>query len=123
MVLVITKVLSTRSVRILCIVLPTILPTQMPPLSRNDLSRKVQNAVLASISDPSFSVDMPKLSPEVWDQVCITDNKDENERLEFLGDSLMYTCIGIELYERIPDGTPHMYTVSEIMEHSFYTSV
>ncbi len=72
------------------------------------------NAVLAAISDASFSVDIPKLSPDLWDRVCILtpENKAENERLEFLGDALMDACFGIDLYEKLPDGTPFMYTVS-----------
>ncbi|KAJ3552253.1 hypothetical protein NM688_g4250 [Phlebia brevispora] len=70
------------------------------------------NAVLASISRLDYSVDPPKLSPHLWDRVCILtpEAKEENERLEFLGDAVMDACLAIELYKQIPEGTPHMYT-------------
>lgn len=82
--------------------------------NRAELGQKLTNAVLASISRDEYSVDPPKLSPELWDRVCVLTPGAvaENERLEFLGDALMDACFGIELYKRIPDGTPHMYTVS-----------
>lgn len=82
--------------------------------NRGVLAQILTNVVLASISQPGYSVDPPKLSPELWDRVCVLtpDAVAENERLEFLGDALMDACFGIELYKRIPDGTPHMYTVS-----------
>ena len=72
------------------------------------------NAVLACISRPDYHVDPPKLSPALWDRVCILtpEAKAENERLEFLGDALMDACFAMELYRQVPEGYPHMYTVS-----------
>lgn len=82
------------------------------------LTTAVQTAVYHTIFiDPTFTIDMPKISPEMWDRVCVTtpENVEENERLEFLGDQLMDACIGIDLYRNIPDGTPHKYTVSPLI--------
>ena len=94
--------------------------------SSQTLAQTLTNAVLASISQPGYSVDPPKLSPDLWDRVCVLSPGAiaENERLEFLGDALMDACFGIELYKRIPDGTPHMYTVSNrrlLLGYSVYS--
>ena len=35
----------------------------------------------------------------------------ENERLEFVGDALMYATLGRQLYTQLPNGTPHLFTV------------
>lgn len=75
----------------------------------------VNTAVYHAIcDDPSFSIDVPKLSPDLWERVSVQtpENKEENERLEFLGDKLMDSSIAIALYKGVPDGTPHKYTVS-----------
>lgn len=71
----------------------------------------VDKAIYSKIFDTSFTIDMPKLGPDLWDQVSVELGGDENERLEFLGDKLMDACIGIELYKTVPDGDPHKYTV------------
>ena len=84
-------------------------------MSRNtSLPDALSTAVLAYISSPDYHVDPPKLSPDLWDRVCVLtpESKAENERLEFLGDALMDACFGMELYRQVPDGNPHMYTVS-----------
>ena len=81
----------------------------------NRLKTAIETAVFSAIfDDPSFTIDVPKVSLDLWDRVSIITpvNKEENERLEFLGDTLMDSCIAIDLYKSIPDGTPHKYTVS-----------
>ena len=86
--------------------------TQSTPTPR--LLDTLTNEVMRCISRPDYSIDPPKLSPELWDDVCILtpESKAENERLEFLGDALMDACFAMELYKQVPNGTPHMYTVS-----------
>lgn len=82
-------------------------------MHHSKLQDAINTAVYCSIFDSEYTVDLPKLRPELWESLSIltTDNKAENERLEFLGDALVDACIGIELYGSIPDGTPHKYTV------------
>lgn len=74
----------------------------------------INTAVYQAIFDERHSIDPPKLSLELWEQVSIqtSTNKAESERLEFLGDALMDACIAIELYRTFPYGNPHKYTVS-----------
>lgn len=74
------------------------------------------NAVFKCISELDYTIDPPKLSLELWDRINAPspESKAENERLEFLGDSLLDACFSIELYRQIPYGTPHMYTVSTL---------
>lgn len=78
------------------------------------LKDAIEKAVYHTIfNHPSFNIDVPKLSLDLWDRVSIITpaNKEENERLEFLGDTLMDSSIAIDLYKAIPDGTPHKYTL------------
>jgi hypothetical protein len=81
--------------------------------------REMRNAIEAAVyriifDDASFAIDTPKLSLELWERVSIITpaSKEENERLEFLGDKLMDATISIGLYKLISDGSPHKYTVS-----------
>ena len=87
--------------------------------SNNDRTAKIRAAIETAVyhaifDNPSFTIDMPKITPELWERVSIRtpDNVNENERLEFLGDSLMDASIAIALYKIVPEGTPHKYTVS-----------
>ena len=87
---------------------------------RRQMSNAIEGAIFNVISnDPSFTIDVPKLSLELWDRVSILTpaNKEENERLEFLGDRLMDASISINLHKLIPDGYPHKYTVSTCLIH------
>ncbi|EKM61127.1 uncharacterized protein PHACADRAFT_204280 [Phanerochaete carnosa HHB-10118-sp] len=80
----------------------------------NKLRAAIETAVYRAIfDDTSFTIDLPKLTLELWERVSIRtpDNMNENERLEFLGDSLMDASIAIALYKIVPEGTPHKYTV------------
>lgn len=81
----------------------------------NKIRAAIETAVYRAIFDDTlFAIDLPKLTPELWERVSIRtpDNVNENERLEFLGDSLMDASIAIALYKIVPEGTPHKYTVS-----------
>lgn len=74
----------------------------------------IEKAIYRAIfDDPAFTIDAPKLTPALWERVSIRTpgNMKEIERLEFLGDSLMDASIAIALYNIVPDGTPHKYTV------------
>lgn len=87
-------------------------------VSRQDRDSKLRNAIEAAVyktifENDSFMIDVPKLSPDLWERVSIPTptNREENERLEFLGDALMDSSIAINLYKCVPGGTPHKYTV------------
>ena len=77
------------------------------------LHRTIQAALFLAIEKPSFSGALPPLSNSTWLQILAgtSVSRQENERLEFLGDALMYATIGRQLYKQIPDGTPALYTV------------
>ena len=73
----------------------------------------IQSALITAIAHPQFNAALPPLSDDTWTRLLQPSIRacEENERLEFLGDALMYATIGRQLYSQIPDGTPHLYTV------------
>lgn len=73
----------------------------------------IQGAILNSIDQPSFSAALPPLSDRSWVNILGTSpaTHRENERLEFLGDALMYATLGRHLYKEIPEGDPGLFTV------------
>ncbi|CCM05200.1 uncharacterized protein FIBRA_07409 [Fibroporia radiculosa] len=73
----------------------------------------IQKAIISTINRPDFEAALPPLSDKTWLKLLSTTHhsRQENERLEFLGDALMYATIGRVLYAQIPDGTPHLYTL------------
>lgn len=73
----------------------------------------IQNAILAEIARPEFNAALPPLSETAWLRIIDPSpgTKNENERLEFLGDAMMYATLGRQLYEQLPDGSPGLYTV------------
>lgn len=56
----------------------------------------IQNAILAEIARPEFSAALPPLSDEAWGDIIDGSSRahKENERLEFLGDAMMYAALG-----------------------------
>lgn len=79
----------------------------------NILHSTIQEAILAAISHQQFSAALPPLSDATWARLLVPSGTRDahNDRLEFLGDALMYATIGRQLFTQIPDGTPHLYTV------------
>lgn len=79
------------------------------------LYRHIQAAVLLTIrNDPSFDATLPPISDETWFEL-LSDSRAielENDRLEFMGDALMYATIGHLLYEQLPRGSANLYHVS-----------
>lgn len=73
----------------------------------------VQKAVYKTISDPSFSASLPPLSEAAWLKILEAGDfaRSQNDRLEFMGDALMYATLGRQLYKQIPEGTAGLYTV------------
>lgn len=73
----------------------------------------IQDAILTEIARPEFSAALPPLSDEAWRSIVgnTPQAHKENERLEFLGDAMMYAALGHHLYTQIPDGTPGLFTV------------
>lgn len=73
----------------------------------------LQHAIREVISRPDFDAALPPLSDKTWMKILAQTQRvvEENDRLEFLGDALMYATIGRQLYAQIPDGNPHLYTV------------
>ena len=71
----------------------------------------IQDAVIEAIRKPDFDAALPPLSDATWARLLAGSADDERERLEFLGDALMYATVGTLLYQQIPRGSPHLYTV------------
>jgi hypothetical protein len=79
----------------------------------------IQNAIIVAISDPSFVFALPELRQSTWDYLKRSDANCERERLEFVGDALMHTCVALELYEQFPKATPGLYSVCFFITHTF----
>ncbi|THH34057.1 hypothetical protein EUX98_g163 [Antrodiella citrinella] len=82
---------------------------------------EIQTALNAAIANPSFSGALPPLSEDGWRKLVVSHTSEtaaENDRLEFLGDALMYATIGKLLYTQCPQGSPHLYTVLRSALHS-----
>jgi len=90
------------------------------PGSMIPLHAAMQKAVILTINQPDFEAALPPLTDRTWAKLSAHPrvSHDENERLEFLGDALMYATIGRMLYAEIPDGTPHLYTNLRSVLHS-----
>ena len=73
----------------------------------------IQNALIVAMQEPSFVFALPQLRLSTWDDLLMrNDASCERERLEFVGDALMHTCVALQLYKLFPQGTPGLYTVS-----------
>lgn len=73
----------------------------------------IQKAVFKTIDEPSFSASLPPLSEAAWLKILESGDvtRAQNDRLEFMGDALMYATLGRQLYKQIPEGTAGLYTV------------
>ena len=73
----------------------------------------LQRAIEQEINRPNFTASLPPLSDKTWIKILNygTETRAENERLEFVGDALMYATLGRQMYTQLPNGTPHLYTV------------
>ncbi|KAH9898291.1 ribonuclease III domain-containing protein [Cubamyces lactineus] len=80
----------------------------------------LQQSIREAISRPDFDAALPPLSDQTWMRILNFSSQThaENERLEFLGDALMYATIGRQLYAQIPNGSPHLYTCVRAALHS-----
>ncbi|PIL31847.1 hypothetical protein GSI_06551 [Ganoderma sinense ZZ0214-1] len=72
----------------------------------------LQHAINEAADHPTYTAGLPPLSEKRW--VEILNNSDytakENDRLEFVGDALMYAALARQMYKQYPDGNPHFYT-------------
>lgn len=80
----------------------------------------IQHGLMDAIADPHFNAALPPLSDEGWLTLLgrgaetpaqYAKRRDDNDRLEFFGDALMYATIGHLLCKQLPDGSPGLYTV------------
>ncbi|OSD03177.1 ribonuclease III [Trametes coccinea BRFM310] len=83
----------------------------------------LQQSIREAISRPDFDAALPPLSDQTWMRILTFTPQAhaENERLEFLGDALMYATIGRQLYTQVPNGSPHLYTCVRAALHSNMT--
>ncbi|KAI0756883.1 ribonuclease III domain-containing protein [Daedaleopsis nitida] len=80
----------------------------------------LQQAITNAINQPDFTASLPLLSEQTWMKLLTQSPQAqaENERLEFVGDALMYATVGRQLYSQLPNGTPHLYTCVRAVLHS-----
>ena len=78
----------------------------MPPEHRTIL-----NSVIIAISEGDFQVHLPAINDDTWSHIVSGTRHDHNERLEYVGDALMYLCVALELFERYPKASPAFLTV------------
>ena len=79
----------------------------------------LQQAINEAADHPSYAAGLPPLSEKRWMEIL--NNSDytakENDRLEFVGDALMYAALARQMYKQYPDGNPHFYTVRPFLSH------
>lgn len=73
----------------------------------------LQRAIDKAVDHPTYTAGLPPLSDKRWMEIL--DKSDyatkENDRLEFVGDALMYAALARQMYKQYPHGNPHFYTV------------
>ena len=81
----------------------------------------LQRALEKAINRPDYTASLPPLSEKTWAKIltCTHSARAENERLEFVGDALMYATLAPRLYSQYPNGTPHLYTVRTSFTHGY----
>ena len=74
----------------------------------------LQRALNDAMKHPTFAAKLPPLSEKRWIEILdsSSDAYRENDRLEFVGDALMYAALARQMYQQYPRATPHFYTVS-----------
>ncbi|KIK70906.1 hypothetical protein GYMLUDRAFT_235309 [Collybiopsis luxurians FD-317 M1] len=73
----------------------------------------VQSKLFKVIDQPDFDFQLPTLSRNSWDN--IVNSNEERERLEFIGDSYMAATVSDSLYRVMPEGSPFLYTVEQLI--------
>ncbi|KAI0313509.1 hypothetical protein OF83DRAFT_1141088 [Amylostereum chailletii] len=71
------------------------------------------NSAIIVASDDGFHVNLPDIQSTTWSSILFNRHKPidaENERLEFIGDALIYLCVALDVYERCPDASPGFLT-------------
>ncbi|KDQ50738.1 hypothetical protein JAAARDRAFT_199731 [Jaapia argillacea MUCL 33604] len=86
----------------------------------SELKQYVQHAILSTISDPKYVFEVPVtvMSDLPWH------DRMRCERLEFLGDAIIYALVSTRLFQLIPNGDPNIYTVLRsflLSNLTFYT--
>ncbi|RPD55842.1 hypothetical protein L227DRAFT_579327 [Lentinus tigrinus ALCF2SS1-6] len=80
----------------------------------------LQRAIERAINKPDYTASLPPLSEVTWKKLLEGTHqaRAENDRLEFVGDALMYATLAPVLYAQYPNGTPHFYTCLRAVLHS-----
>jgi len=73
----------------------------------------MQRDLVALLRTPEFAFELPLLGDVSWNLIC--NDRQERERLEFLGDALISASISRELFRCRPDESPGFYTVGSLI--------
>lgn len=75
----------------------------------------ILNSTIVAICGEGFQASLPAIQKQTWFEIVSLKQtgaiSDRNQRLEFLGDAMVYLALALELYERFPDATPGFMTV------------
>ncbi|KAF4623056.1 hypothetical protein D9613_001734 [Agrocybe pediades] len=81
---------------------------EYPFYGYNPLCHYIQTKVVELIDSSIYDFELPFLTRDIWQSII--DNDEEKERLEFVGDALIGSCVAQELLRLLPHGTPGFYT-------------
>ncbi|TFY82340.1 hypothetical protein EWM64_g1673 [Hericium alpestre] len=84
----------------------------MPNLRKHSFGT-ILNSTIIAISAHDFDPCLPAIHARTWSNILWSQPgacRDGNERLEFIGDALMYLCLALELYEHFPAAPPGFMT-------------
>jgi len=84
-------------------------------------TRTLTNHIIMAISEDEYCASLPSIGAVKWSTIISPSAtyKAENERLEFIGDALLYLCVGFDIYERYPDADPGIMTVRLYLTATF----
>jgi hypothetical protein len=75
----------------------------------------ITNWVLVTICN-DFTAVRPDINPVTWESIISPSSsyRDTFERMEFIGDAVLYLSVGREIYERYSYASPNLMTVRTI---------
>ncbi|TFY68377.1 hypothetical protein EVG20_g3585 [Dentipellis fragilis] len=82
-------------------------------LPKATLQDSILNDVIIAICSDDFDIQLPDIHHRTWATILTADGgpaEYQNERLEYIGDALMYFCVALELFERYPTASPGFMT-------------
>jgi len=97
---------------------PSFIHSTMKLFPFKDGCDAMQRALVGHLNDPNYAFSLPNLASHSWN--LILNDRQEMERLEFLGDALIGAFVSEELLRLRPNEGPGFYTVSYKVSNTYH---